>query len=170
MRWDTRIVIVVGLLCLFSAAWYFRVFRPARLHQGIAIDFSEPPSESIQLPAPPVVPARPEPTTPTRPAVAPPQPAPVVVQPPAPQPVKPPEPQPVRKPAPVIVPPPPAPAPAPAGPRYYTVKSGDSLWRIAEEQLGDPARHEELFELNADALNHDADNLRVGQKLLLPPR
>ena len=165
MRWDTRIAIVIGILCLLSAAWYFRVFRPAKLHPGTAIDFSKPPSESVELsfsiqpkPAPP------QPIQPTRPLVVPPRPEPVVVEPPAP--VKAPEPQP----APEIIELPPEPKPAPPGPRYYTVKSGDSLWRIAEEQLGDPARHEELFELNADTLNNDPDSLRLGQKLLLPDK
>jgi nucleoid-associated protein YgaU len=168
MRWDTRIAIVIGVLCLLSAGWYFRVFRPVRLHPGTAIDFTKPPSESVELsfnirPNIDTVPSKP--IQPTRPLVAPPRPTAVVVQ--LPQPAKPPE----LKPPPVqIIELPPDPEPAPLEPRYYTVKSGDSLWRIAKEQLGDPARHEELFELNTDALNHDPDNLRVGQKLVLPPQ
>jgi len=80
--------------------------------------------------------------------------------------VPPPEPPP----PPEIIELPPEPEPAPPKPRYYTVKSGDSLWRIAKEQLGDPARHEELFELNAATLNNDPDNLHLGQKLILPPK
>lgn len=172
MRWDTRIAIVIGVLCLLSAGWYFRVFRPARLHPGMAIDFTQPPSELAELKfnIQPVPPPPPKPKKPTRPLVAPPRPVPVVVPPPAPVPVKAPAPQPPAL-APVqIVELPPEPKPAPPGPRYYTVKSGDSLWRIAKEQLGDPARHEELFELNAATLNNDPDNLRLGQKLILPPK
>ncbi|NIA07492.1 MAG: LysM peptidoglycan-binding domain-containing protein [Actinobacteria bacterium] len=165
MRWDTRIAIVIGVLCLLSAGWYFRVFRPTRLHPGMAIDFTKPPSESVEL-SRPLVPELPppKPIQPTRPLVAPPRPTPVVVQPSAP--VKAPE----QQPAPQIVELPPEPEPAPPEPRYYTVKSGDSLWRIAKEQLGDPARHMELYELNAATLNNDPDNLRLGQKLILPPK
>ena len=171
MRWDTRIAILAGLLCLLSAGWYFRVLRPDQRRQGIAIDFTTPPVELAfderprpeQLQQPPAQKPASKPQQPTRPLVAAPRGETQVVE-PAP-PVQGPEP----KPAPQVVQPA-QPKPAPAGPRYYTVKSGDSLWRIAKEQLGDPNRHTELFELNAAALNNDPDSLRLGQKLILPPK
>jgi DNA-binding SARP family transcriptional activator len=45
---------------------------------------------------------------------------------------------------------PPAPARPPAGAptRAYTVEDGDSLWRIAERELGDPLRWREIWALN----------------------
>jgi LysM repeat protein len=53
--------------------------------------------------------------------------------------------------------------PAPAG-RTYTVEPGDSLWSIAQAQLGDGLRHGELAALNPGS----GDMLRVGQVLRLP--
>ncbi len=60
-------------------------------------------------------------------------------------------------------------APAPAEPTAleYTVQAGDSLWAIAQTQLGDGTRYREILELNdlrADAV------LRVGMVLKLPDR
>jgi nucleoid-associated protein YgaU len=49
--------------------------------------------------------------------------------------------------------------------RYYTVKEGDSLWKIAAEQLGDGNRYPELAKLNKLA---DEDLLVVGTRLKLP--
>ncbi len=57
----------------------------------------------------------------------------------------------------------------PAG-RIYTVKEGDSLWRIARDQLGDASRHPELAKLNEAVLDGDPDNLKPGQKIILPPK
>jgi nucleoid-associated protein YgaU len=48
----------------------------------------------------------------------------------------------------------------------YVVKKGDSYYRIAERELGDPSRSREIEKLNGVA----AEDLRVGQKLKLPPR
>ncbi|TFG73077.1 MAG: LysM domain-containing protein, partial [Anaerolineales bacterium] len=54
---------------------------------------------------------------------------------------------------------------APAAPKTYVVKSGDSLSKIAKEQLGDARRYPEIQKLN----KLDNPNLiRVGQELLLP--
>ena len=53
--------------------------------------------------------------------------------------------------------------------KLYTVREGDSLWRIAEEQLGNGNRYTEIAELNADVLAND-DNLYVGMQLKIPPR
>ncbi len=49
--------------------------------------------------------------------------------------------------------------------RYYTVKEGDNLWKIASEQLGDGNRYPELAKLNK---LEDEDFLAVGARLKLP--
>ncbi len=53
------------------------------------------------------------------------------------------------------------------GPRQYAVRQGDSLWRIAERQLGNGARWYELYESNRDVIS-DPDKLVLGQVLDLP--
>lgn len=50
----------------------------------------------------------------------------------------------------------------------YTVKRGDSLWRIAESHLGAGTRFTEIVDLNPEALAGDADFLPVGLVLRLP--
>ncbi|KRC39891.1 hypothetical protein ASE24_23295 [Nocardioides sp. Root224] len=50
----------------------------------------------------------------------------------------------------------------------YTVKRGDSLWRIAEERLGDGARYVELVELNNSTLDGRPDFLLPGTVLRVP--
>ena len=50
----------------------------------------------------------------------------------------------------------------------YTVKRGDSLWRIAEDRLGDGARYVELVELNEAVLNGRPDFLLPGTVLKVP--
>ena len=54
--------------------------------------------------------------------------------------------------------------------RLYTVKSGDSLWRIARDQLGDGSRHLELAKLNETTLGGNPDSLKLGQKIILPTK
>jgi nucleoid-associated protein YgaU len=63
------------------------------------------------------------------------------------------------------------PAPAPAAPdsERYRVRHGDSLWKIAREQLGDGYQWTRIYEANRDTLG-DVDVLRVGQLLKLPDR
>ncbi len=51
----------------------------------------------------------------------------------------------------------------------YTVKSGDSLWKIAAEQLGDPRAVESIKQLNQEQL-HGSDIVRPDMKLRLPAR
>jgi nucleoid-associated protein YgaU len=51
--------------------------------------------------------------------------------------------------------------------KYYTVRDGDSLWKIADKQLGDEERYREIIELNN---LDDEDYLKVGQRLLIPAR
>lgn len=59
----------------------------------------------------------------------------------------------------------PAPAPEPEGGGTYTVKAGDSWWKIAEEQLGDGSRYKELAAYNGKTAE---DTIYAGQKLKLP--
>ena len=53
--------------------------------------------------------------------------------------------------------------------RQYVVREGDSLWRIAAEQLGNGNRYSEIAELNADILD-DEDSLDIGMRLKIPVR
>ena len=53
--------------------------------------------------------------------------------------------------------------------RRYTVREGDSLWRIAGEQLGNPGRYNEIVSLNKDIIE-DEEQLTVGMQLRLPGR
>jgi len=53
--------------------------------------------------------------------------------------------------------------------RRYVVQEGDSLWRIAAEQLGDGSRYSEIAKLNADIID-DQDWLFVGMRLRIPVR
>ena len=53
--------------------------------------------------------------------------------------------------------------------KQYVIQEGDSLWRIAVEQLGDGTRYKELSELNADILGNE-DYLAVGLSLRIPAR
>ncbi len=49
----------------------------------------------------------------------------------------------------------------------YVVQEGDSLWRIADKQLGEGSRYAEIAKLNAGSLN-DEDDLVVGMHLKIP--
>jgi len=72
-------------------------------------------------------------------------------------------------------PPPPAPeaefkpvvneVPAPAAPRTHTVVSGDTLFNIAKQYLGDGARYTELAQHNNIA---NPDHIEVGQVINIP--
>ncbi len=50
----------------------------------------------------------------------------------------------------------------------YTVKRGDSLWKIAERLLGDGTRFTEIVELNKDVLNGRPDFIISGTVLKVP--
>src|SRR6185312_2852354 len=65
----------------------------------------------------------------------------------------------------------------PEAPGYqtYVVRKGDSLWRIAEEQLGDPNRFADIAELNDGRRMPDGtvfsyvEFLQAGWVLIMPP-
>jgi nucleoid-associated protein YgaU len=50
----------------------------------------------------------------------------------------------------------------------YTVKSGDSLWRIAKNHYGDGAMYMQIFYANRDKIS-DPDMIQIGQELIIPP-
>lgn len=52
-------------------------------------------------------------------------------------------------------------------PVFVTVKSGDSLWKIAQAELGDGNRYNEIFEANKPMLS-DPDKIYPGQMLRIP--
>ncbi|MGD8347568.1 MAG: LysM peptidoglycan-binding domain-containing protein [Lysobacterales bacterium] len=49
----------------------------------------------------------------------------------------------------------------------HTVTSGETLWKIAEERLGDGSRYMEIFEANRDVLENP-DHILPGQELKIP--
>jgi len=49
----------------------------------------------------------------------------------------------------------------------YTVKSGDTLSKIAKEKLGDANAYQEIFNANRDQLS-DPDKIQPGQVLKIP--
>ena len=49
----------------------------------------------------------------------------------------------------------------------YTVKSGDTLSKLAKHFYGDAQRYPAIFEANRDQLK-DPDKIQVGQKLRIP--
>jgi LysM repeat protein len=77
----------------------------------------------------------------------------------------------------IIVDPSSAPANAPApqqqtaqqGGQQYTVKSGDTLSKLAKTFYGDANRYMDIFNANRDKLN-DPNMIRVGQVLTIPPK
>jgi nucleoid-associated protein YgaU len=55
------------------------------------------------------------------------------------------------------------------GESSYTVKSGDSLSKIAKNELGDANAWKQIFEANRDVLD-DPDKIFPGQTLKLPAK
>lgn len=51
---------------------------------------------------------------------------------------------------------------------YYTVESGDTLWKISEAHYGKGARYMEIFEANTPLLS-DPNRIYPGQVLRIPP-
>ena len=74
--------------------------------------------------------------------------------------------------APVLAESAPAPTGVPAAPATaiidYTVKRGDSLWRIAERMLGEGGRYTEIVELNREVLHGRPDFIVAGTVLKVP--
>lgn len=56
----------------------------------------------------------------------------------------------------------------PPAPARYTVQSGDTLWKIADEVYGDGARYADIFAANRDLLE-SPDHILPGQEIELPP-
>jgi nucleoid-associated protein YgaU len=52
--------------------------------------------------------------------------------------------------------------------QYYTVVSGDNLWKIAEKQYGSGAKNDLIFEANKPMLK-SPDKIYPGQVLRIPP-
>jgi len=77
----------------------------------------------------------------------------------------------VAPPAPVEKTPEPAAAeteePAATGDRSYTVQSGDTLWKIAQEMYGDGSKYMKIFDANSELLEHP-DRIFPGQELTIP--
>jgi len=55
----------------------------------------------------------------------------------------------------------------PAPVRTYTVESGDTLWKIAEQMYGNGSHYMKIFEANTDLLEHP-DRIFPGQELKIP--
>lgn len=66
-----------------------------------------------------------------------------------------------------VAPEPAAVAPEPAPERTYTVESGDTLWKIAEQMYGSGSHYMKIFEANTDVLEHP-DRIFPGQELKIP--
>jgi LysM repeat protein len=60
-----------------------------------------------------------------------------------------------------------APAPAADAPRTYTVKSGDTLSKIAKEFYGNANEYNKIFQANTDKLK-SPDVIREGEELVIP--
>jgi nucleoid-associated protein YgaU len=56
---------------------------------------------------------------------------------------------------------------APSGSKSYTVRSGDTLSKIAKEFYGNANQYQKIFEANRDKL-HSPDVIREGQELVIP--
>jgi len=50
---------------------------------------------------------------------------------------------------------------------YYTIQSGDTLWKIAAEFLGNGSKYPEIFEANREVIE-DPDKIFPGQKIRIP--
>lgn len=53
-------------------------------------------------------------------------------------------------------------------PKVYTVRAGDSLWKIAKAQLGDGSKYRVIYESNKKIIGPDPSLIKPGQKLVIP--
>ncbi len=51
--------------------------------------------------------------------------------------------------------------------KEYTIQIGDSLWKIAEKELGSGHRWQSIYELNKDKMK-GPNKLKAGQKIIIP--
>jgi len=56
---------------------------------------------------------------------------------------------------------------APAATEFYTIKSGDSLSKIAKQYYGDAMKYPMLFEANREVIKHP-DKIYPGQQIRIP--
>jgi nucleoid-associated protein YgaU len=63
----------------------------------------------------------------------------------------------------------PASTPAPGGGNFYVVKENDTLWKIANEQLGSANAWRQIKDMNKDTLK-GSDIVHVNMRLRLPPK
>jgi len=52
-------------------------------------------------------------------------------------------------------------------PNFYTIQEGDTLWKIAQEALGDGSKYEAIVEANLEVIK-DADKIYAGQTIRIP--
>jgi nucleoid-associated protein YgaU len=52
--------------------------------------------------------------------------------------------------------------------KKYVVKAGDSLSKIARDQLGDVSRWREIYELNKAVIGDNPNLIQPGQEYILP--
>lgn len=53
-------------------------------------------------------------------------------------------------------------------PRTYTVKKGDSLWKIAKKLLGNGSLWVKIYEKNKKTIGSNPDLIKPGQRLVIP--
>ncbi len=54
-----------------------------------------------------------------------------------------------------------------AASRYYTIKSGDTLSKIAKEMYGDASAYDKIFDANREVIG-DPDKIYPGQQIRIP--
>lgn len=52
--------------------------------------------------------------------------------------------------------------------KTYTVKSGDTLWKIAKSLYGDGSKYKTIYDANKKVIGKNPDIIKPGQKLVIP--